>query len=424
MKAGTSTSPTPSSTEPSKRGRKRKADQDIEGDEETAKRKLQNRAAQRSFRERKERHMQEIEVEVQRQATQLARQTQLIDMLIAENKALRLGQPVPETAMEQLDTGTAAPSASSPTLSPHDSQSSKSAKAQQQPSVENLRLPHVAEDVKPQLVLHPPPPSALPPTMNYATSTPPMALPSAPYPLPVRPQPQSGNSLEDLASYAMASIDPELAALPTCSAQRPAMPIAPGGMVVSLKKPIDVAFDFETPFEYEDLPMPDLYQSFFDPAFFTLPPETVANTETSSTVPDLDRDSTADLDDPECDRGTPPPLPNGRLPCNKPECDFSQMSCALPAPWRPASLSNQVDVKDVWVCQTAWAKLCSHPLFEECDVDALCHELRSRTKCSNEGQLVIQKEDVCQVFRSIPARAKMRRRELAALKGEEERVKA
>lgn len=45
--------------------------------------------------------------------------------------------------------------------------------------------------------------------------------------------------------------------------------------------------------------------------------------------------------------------------------------------------------------------------------DELCHELRDKTRCSAEGSedggLVIHKNDVCAVFRSIPARAKAMR---------------
>ena len=41
--------------------------------------------------------------------------------------------------------------------------------------------------------------------------------------------------------------------------------------------------------------------------------------------------------------------------------------------------------------------------------DELCHELRDKTLCSEDGRVVITKKDVCGVFRSIPARARARR---------------
>lgn len=41
--------------------------------------------------------------------------------------------------------------------------------------------------------------------------------------------------------------------------------------------------------------------------------------------------------------------------------------------------------------------------------DELCHELRDKTRCSDDGRLVIAKADVCAVFRSIPQRARTRR---------------
>lgn len=48
--------------------------------------------------------------------------------------------------------------------------------------------------------------------------------------------------------------------------------------------------------------------------------------------------------------------------------------------------------------------------------DELCTELRDRVRCSDDGRLVIPKSDVCDVFRTIPARARLRR-EVAEMRG-------
>lgn len=67
----------------SKRGRKRKQDNDVPLDDADldldTKRKLQNRAAQRSFRERKERHLADLERKVVDQAHHIAALTNICE---------------------------------------------------------------------------------------------------------------------------------------------------------------------------------------------------------------------------------------------------------------------------------------------------------------------------------------------------------
>lgn len=192
-------------------------------------------------------------------------------------------------------------------------------------------------------------------------------------------------------------------------------------------------FDFDAPFDYSStIPLPPLFHDLFSQSF-SIPPD-------PSSVPAIpgafgDAEAEADAAEYEACPGDSDdllPLPNGRLPCDKPECDFSLISCALPIPWRPPAMAKDLASKDVWVCTQAWAKLCSHPLFSDCDVvsffllplsfplfmftdverfffqDELCHELRERTLCSDDGRVVISKKDVCDVFGSIPARARAR----------------
>mgnify|MGYP001589895498 FL=1 len=177
----------------------------------------------------------------------------------------------------------------------------------------------------------------------------------------------------------------------------------------------DLTFDFDAPFDFTTaVPLPPLFQDLFDASFpaASLPP-------TDDMVDDFCPDDTEDA----------PGLPGGRLPCDKPECDFSVISCALPMPWRPQAVDRGVGEKETWVCKQAWGKLCSHPMFGQCDVvrfpfsflprarwlivgrtqDELCRELRDRTRCSDDGRLVIPKTDVCEVFKSIPARARAMR---------------
>lgn len=152
----------------------------------------------------------------------------------------------------------------------------------------------------------------------------------------------------------------------------------------------DNSFDFDAPFDFsysESIPLPPLFQDLFDTPYNPSAGSTAHNTprastggfaetnpsnastilnSTSSTVKDEDVDE--DICPIGDDFSEPPPLPNGRLPCDKPECDFSIISCALPIPWRPKAVEGGGSDRDVWICKVAWAKLCSHPMFGGCDV--------------------------------------------------------
>jgi hypothetical protein len=45
--------------------------------------------------------------------------------------------------------------------------------------------------------------------------------------------------------------------------------------------------------------------------------------------------------------------------------------------------------------------------------DELCQELRDKTRCSPDGRLVCHKGDVCDIFRSIPQKARIRQQQLS-----------
>lgn len=178
--------------------------------------------------------------------------------------------------------------------------------------------------------------------------------------------------------------------------------------------------DFDAPFDISSaVPLPPLFDTLFSQSFPPLNPSTPSrggafsfdnmhNGAAGSSQRDGDEsggdnDDLCPLDDAD------PVLPFGRIPCDKPECDFTTMSCALPIPWRPPTLEVDIRSRDVWVAQVAWAKLVSHPRFGECDLDELCNELRDRTRCSEDGRVVISKAEACDVFRSIPERARAAR---------------
>ena len=152
----------------------------------------------------------------------------------------------------------------------------------------------------------------------------------------------------------------------------------------------DISFDFDAPFDFsfaDSIPLPPLFQDIFDSSYqhnttssgaptngtnSHLPsPNPTAAPPTSNSAGRMEsEDVDVDLcpiDTPE-DFADPPPLPNGRLPCDKPECDFSIISCALPLPWRPSAIGGDVPSNSVWTAPVSWAKLCSHPMFGACDV--------------------------------------------------------
>lgn len=138
----------------------------------------------------------------------------------------------------------------------------------------------------------------------------------------------------------------------------------------------EATFDFDAPFDFsETMPLPPLFSSLAEEfelmgslgdgggggvSGATLPAST--NPATGMNAPGLD----GEVDD-VCpnEEDEPPLLPGNRIPCDKPECDFTAVSCALPVPWRPPTVAG--DDKNLWVAQKCWAKLCSHPLFSLCD---------------------------------------------------------
>ncbi|GJN89691.1 hypothetical protein Rhopal_002678-T1 [Rhodotorula paludigena] len=327
-----------STSQPKKRGRKRinepldniNGNTSLDADE---KRKLQNRAAQRAFRERKEKHLAELEARVEAQDAILASCRGTIhrpptSVPPATNGAptSTVASPLPslpaETAVTMAKSGDAAASFSSA-----------------------LSLAFAA-DVDSKPVIAPPHEGSKGAPSTESTPAPPVSL----------------------AEVDMAALD-------------------------------ELSFDFDAPFDFsESISLPPIFSSLLDD--LALPP--LSNSVSSGpSSPSYEAEDACPGDDDE-----PPPLPNGRIPCEKPECDFGAVSCALPLPWRPPTIAG--DDKNLWVAQKCWAKLLSHPLFTECDSDDLCQELRNKTRCSSDGRLVCHKSDVCDIFRSIPQKAKLR----------------
>ncbi|GAA5927641.1 uncharacterized protein JCM15063_005954 [Sporobolomyces koalae] len=371
-----------------KRGRKR-IQEDVETNEAgdgldaDAKRKLQNRAAQRAFRERKEKHVVELEERANQQERELKECRDLIAQLRRENEALRRGENPPVTAGAGVGTDTS--NATSPADVKPVLEHKHSANRGPMPSVHRI-----LNDLNSEA----PPPSDAFVSNPHAYSLPPSCDPDA----IMRSEPGSAEASSSLT------------ATPS-----------------TLDLDLNPSFDFDAPFDFsESMALPPLFASLLDD-MTVAPPATTTNdssavrfdasantvseslgsvqSATTPVRPDEENGLEEELNNDDDD---PPPLPLGRIPCDKPECDFTAVSCALPIPWRPPNAPLGSEDKDLWIAQKCWAKLVSHPLFEKCDADELCQELRDKTRCSDDGRLVCHKNDVCAIFRNIPHKAKLR----------------
>ncbi|KAK4057940.1 DNA-binding transcription factor yap1 [Microbotryomycetes sp. JL221] len=420
-----STTATSTSRKPTKRGRKRKQDdvelidsQDLDLD---TKRKLQNRAAQRSFRERKERHVADLERKVVDQTDQISALTTL---LFAENQNLRTARPIPPTSNGTLPSPQSSLHASPP-LAPHE----VSTAMKQNKTVLSLPAATAHEPVKnafapPRVVeqhFQPPPRPIEPEAIQFLAASAPTgtaaAITASTATSHSLPRSQIPSTTATTLAIEAEETKPEIDERPIATDTKDTMS----------SNSSSFEFDFDAPFDISDaVPLPPLFQSFLDQydASLTNSPNvddddmkhahsSRKNSRSGEVTMTTDETKDDTIEDDACpgdyDDEEPTALSKDKLPC--PECDFSSVSCALPMPWRPPSIENNVPAKDVWVSQKAWAKLCSHPLFNQCNVDELCTELRDRTRCSDDGRLVISKMDVCQVFRSIPDRVRLRERQ-------------
>lgn len=154
----------------------------------------------------------------------------------------------------------------------------------------------------------------------------------------------------------------------TYSNPPPLLPLDDSSLPLNLADFTSMDFDFDAPFDFDStLSLPPLFSTLTeDPSLLLTfsqsqshPQPTSFTTSATATLHESDDACPGEEDDPV-------PLPNGRIPCDKPECDFTAVSCALPIPWRPAAVGNGVEDKNLWVAQKAWAKLYSHPLFDRC----------------------------------------------------------
>ncbi|GAA6046853.1 hypothetical protein JCM3770_005676 [Rhodotorula araucariae] len=380
-------------SQPKKRGRKRISEplDNINGNpslDADAKRKLQNRAAQRAFRERKEKHLADLEERVKAQEAQLEAFRETVRRLSAENDALRAGENPPRTVIPpylELVAHSRAASAFASASPPHP------------PPIPSVLLPAPSspEDVKPEFS-----PDVTPNPSGAAAS---------PYRVPEStpsPAPADQSFSATLAGPVVPAPVPEPSAIPY---------FAPGDIDMAALD--DLKFDFDAPFDFSDsIALPPLFSSLLEEANTPAAPlagkpSTADLARADPIAPPPASDSyDGDACPGEDDDEEPPALPNGRIPCDKPECDFSSQSCMLPIPWRPPTVSDE---KNLWLAQKCWAKLLSHPLFSQVDADELCQELRDRTRCSTDGRLVCHKSDVCDIFRSIPLKAKLRAQALS-----------
>lgn len=395
--------------ETKKRGRKRIAEDPSSAEQKEAldadaKRKIQNRAAQRAFRERKERRVFDLEEKVNLQEAELARCREIINLLREENEALRRGENPPVTTVtfraEEIGNSASPPDVKPSRLEEGTTRPANAAS----PSFHNI-LNDPTED-----------------PASTASTTPFERAPSIDH----QPGRRSGTTSPANAT----AIQP----LPL------ERKVTPNLDDLDLLK-LDPSFDFDAPFDFsESMALPPLFASLLDD--LSLPPSVntdssapsslngssriaiigdqpmasfsseisiAGNGERSAAIGDTSSVSERTIGhENEDDEDDPPPLPLGRIPCDKPECDFTAVSCALPIPWRPPNAPSGSEDRDLWIAQKCWAKLVSHPLFDRCDPDELCQELRDKTRCSDDGRLVCHKDDVCAIFRSIPQKAKLR----------------
>lgn len=264
--------------------------------------------------------------------------------LAAEAEALRRGERPPPTQIPSV-------------ISEHDAgqaqqanKSSSIASTSSPPEVKPRVEAPIAEApfAKAQKVVAPPAVPAF--STSYAPAIPVRAPP------PPAQMPRTPSSLDILATASQSPASMKLAQE------------APPAHVFSFD---EAKFDFDAPFDFsETMPLPPLFSSLtqeFELLGSGLDGGPGAGTP--SILPGADGtgpDTYDDLDD-SCpnDEDEPPLLPGNRIPCDKPECDFTAVSCALPMPWRPPTVAG--DDKNLWVAQKCWAKLCSHPLFPLCD---------------------------------------------------------
>ncbi|GAA5866503.1 hypothetical protein JCM3774_004705, partial [Rhodotorula dairenensis] len=313
--------------------------------------------------------------------------------LAAENEALRRGEDPPVTAVPSstlnydLTANHAGPSSASPSgpaTSPVETKPLGPAATRSKKAAQNRLPPVLAEN--------------------------------GDLPLPVLPPHSSARPTSSLDLLARAS------QAPNSTSPGSTLPVPPELSVPMSTNFDEATFDFDAPFDFsESMPLPPLFSSLASEYELAAsigggggggsgaasPATTNSATRTSPSGGDG-----GDVDD-VCpnEEDEPPLLPGNRIPCDKPECDFTAVSCALPVPWRPPTVAG--DDKNLWVAQKCWAKLCSHPLFPLCDSDELCQLLRDKTRCSDDGRLVCHKSDVCDIFRSLPKRAKVRQQALS-----------
>ena len=362
--------------EPVKRKRGRKPSENSE-----EKRKVQNRAAQRAFRERKEAHLREIEDKVLRQQEQILRQKELIERLMEENRLLREGKDVPETPVDLSVLQPVVELSKSPSVGLL-SESGTIPDAIEEEEMDEL-LVNDGDTASAAQSAHgsPPPAEVHVDASDSSMATEPSSASSA------LPKSNDTNDVDDPSNETSDAFD--------------------DFKLENFNVPLDTST-----FAHDLLP--GVFQELFDPDLriepgrrFSLPrlrSNTITQLNSGSNATSGGGDVDMMIIGPPDDGSTPAELTDGEMPCL--DCDFDTMSCTLPMPWRPPAIGDHVKPDETWTCRQAWAKLVSHPLFRHCDVDELCYELKDRARCSTDGRLVVSRSAVGDIFGSLPERAR------------------
>lgn len=353
-------------------------------DEPEAKRRAQNRAAQRAFRERKEKHLKGLEFRLKELETE-SRSWK------STNMALRSQLMALEEELQQYRGGDSKPSSNSPpTLDVKSEHDVPATQRQYIPSPQSLTGlgSGTTGSVPPKMPIQSQKDWQLP--LNFAQSpvTPssqfllqqnqiqPSLLESQPEPeLPfvepkmVTGQSQSAEEFCGNLSLACGTRDkPIPVRAPTVAAEFP-----------TWQSPSEESNTAINPFS-GDTTLPGLMAddySLFDPLedLFDFPPP----------------ENKAEQIAPEFPQDVP----------QRPQ-EQAQEQAQEQVPKSGVSQDEEVPASNAkfMTCSDVWDRICAHPRFGEIDIDGICVELRTRAKCSDAG-VVLTEKDLNDVLTSI-----------------------
>ncbi|PRT53793.1 AP-1-like transcription factor [Wickerhamiella sorbophila] len=449
------------SPDPRRPGRKK------DPNEPETKRRAQNRAAQRAFRERKERHLKDLETRVH-ELEQSARSWQNSNLMLRtklsaledELEHYRAGH-VPSGGFDKSVPPVIAQSnvwpAASLDLDPlGDLQGPASVLPARNPSITGLHgpatvLPSVGtnRDFETQFWNNQ---MNVPPSLNGLNASSTLSSTSTPRSMPS----EFGGSIAPSLDPLMMGQAPPLVDLTTSSASSassdqslwegskfceqlqkaacplPKLPLASATpQIVPLtndwerQNPLELSFGYREPTPQEGVPsnFVDLLGNdygFFDPLDDPLKPiedplkplddplQPLGSLQTA-------HDSKHPLSVPS-DFGSPPMFrepaiyPLGLTPSSTGgPLEFTKEETLSPAEnpafHTPRDGGDEVPAKSkkYMTCQAVWDRICSHPNFEGINLDELCSEFQAKARCSDSG-VVLTEEDVDSVLKSVPRR--------------------